>query len=306
MNKHCPPLEQISVYINHQLPEGKRGFITDHLSTCTDCYQLYSETIRTQESLSQSILAQKFKTFTSCFKASEKKFWQYTIPLVAAASFAFFYWAQLVPPTPLPGARQSVHLLTLKNTPSSLLELTFEQENSSPAFKSRHTRRQEAVKLGVRLIDLEIALEASDPAQVADYLRIINKVLEQFETDRFLIEQNEKVVRQIQEEKSFQKLNGMSIKIESSFRDRPEERYLEFGKWVESHRLAALTKNADFFENQIGVRFFKTYINDESIPPRVQEIMEQLATFKISDTTEDHEFQRLSFLLREMQELMVQ
>lgn len=304
MTKHCPPLEEISAFINHQLSQGRRGFITEHLATCAECYQLYSQTTRTQESLAKHLLIQKVQKFINWFKPSEKKFWQYTVPLVATSAFALFYWAQSISPVPHSSTTESVQLLTVENVPSSLLKLAFEHESSSLAFSNQYALRQEAVKLGITLIDLELALAANDEESSLENLRIVTQILARFVTDRSLIETIEIAARQIEEENDFKKLPGISSQIELTLKNRPENDFLEFGKWLESGRLAALTNNLNFFEKQDGV-YFQNHFDRQSMPPRVLEILNQVASLKTAGKTGDHEFQRLALLFAEMQELIV-
>jgi len=273
----CPPIEEIAALLDGRLEKQDRLRVIQHLDECPDCYEVFigaAEFLEVESAAEQPL--EDCEDWATALKGKVVKFppplggstavrrW---LPLTAAAALAIavgvpVYRTFLAPPRI--GSPDAL-IRSLEGTPGPQKILWALEANRGE--EESHKRRASAFLIGAYLVDRQYSLKEGDAPSAAPYSQQIGTALKNLReddlADRFYSDwqKAEKTSPQVL-------LRDMRDSDEARERVRLTEEvaghypYFAFGKWTEATRLAAVTKNSEFFE-QRDYRRFPTYFLKE-------------------------------------------
>jgi hypothetical protein len=119
-----------------------------------------------------------------------------------------------------------------------------------------------AFQIGVRLIDLQVSLEANDTTQISDAIAFILHVLETQNGVKPLEEAYIEFKGKILEDGAPppREFTGEASQLIRDTRDYLQEYPLDLGQWVEAGRLASIAQEPSFFQQGENRRFLRRTI----------------------------------------------
>jgi hypothetical protein len=237
----CPPLEDLSAFIDDTLDEQGRDAILGHLAHCDKCYEVVS--------IAREMAGEEKKQ-----KLMTKSWYYAPIAIAAAAVLAIVFKFVIQTPTPYspPSSAQMIATLT-KSTDAKSLSNSIRDERVvshtvSYGFGARIALEKISFKIGVCLTDLDISLMAEDKTKSFQVIKGMIATLQPLEGAREVISVYDGISKKLEEGSSPAEFLGKADKIEQFFRDKGVLLYLKFGEWTEGGRIGALTKNREFFD----------------------------------------------------------
>ncbi len=321
----CPSMEDIAAFIDGRLGQEEKEKIMSHLSSCGECYEIFLETVKTQEEMAQQS------------RAKIKRILYYSVPAAAIAAAAVllivfklviqkpFEQAPVVAKheeikteipkqetkevtkgeqkpesevirkyTP-PSASDMVKMIA-KNTDLKLLTNSFrEQPQVAYGFSENRSIEKTFFRTGVYLTDLEVALRAGERDKSLDIIKKTRELLEKIKGSEKLIAFYDGMKQKIEEGKSIEQFAGSSRQAEGLIKDKNVILYLKFGEWVEGGRLAAIAHDEDFY-NVDQVRYFE----GKSLPEKVMRSLKEIENNIDKENLIQEEFKQMERLFKDL------
>ncbi|MBF0276645.1 MAG: hypothetical protein HQM13_02580 [SAR324 cluster bacterium] len=305
MTSNCPSLDELSAFIDQKIGHEQQAGIKKHFDSCSACYELYLDSLETQNSFSRLQFSKEWRKCFAMFSRPEKRTWPFAIPAAAAVILLYIFWFQSWQSSPFPSSSELTSQLIQKNRAASLIESGMEQGTREQAFVSNTSAMQQAFGTGVALIDLELAKQAENWELAAKQLMILNHHLDSLLKSAVLVKKNREFILQIEEKGFLQPGQNVGAPIEAFFKNEPAVLFFQFGKWVESARLAAVSQNSGFFKRG-DFAFFEKKLNPGNTPEAVLERL-LLAKSVISlETLREEDMKRLENLLMDIEQYLLQ
>lgn len=275
-----PELEEIAAYLDGRLSAAERREITAHLSVCTECLELFTETAHALEETSASTAGGEVVPFDRALRSPRR--W---LPAAAAAAallavgFAGYRFL-LVPPSvdvaelvePLVGSHGAAEAVW-----------------TGPVYRGGEDQPTEAFRaksllVGAHLVGFQTAAAAGDSRAAADAARRVANYLDESgylpdETKRFRDAQlalgaGRPGLARRDLSRALALVKETSEPIEESF----SEVYLPFGEWAQAGYVAARTGNHAWFERRKNRRFLSYLLrqDDEEIEPEARKALEKI------------------------------
>lgn len=271
--QRSPDLEELAAYLDGQLSRERKAQVEERLLHDEDFYEIFLETVHFQQEHGQQAhdgRTETVETTVVWWRSS-----RIVAPLAAAAMlllviglprlthrFSAGEWvAQLDAPAVV--AREG------------WAEPGWTVLRSGNVAQGRYQPEELAFRLGLRAVDLRVALAAEDriaAARLAAMLEELAGASDLFVTASVYGD----VLEQIDDDAGFDDLMKLAATagefLEESFEDgSPEARRLALGGWTEAGRLAALTGNAEVLAGVV--------LNDEDARSN-EKIAQQVATLE--------------------------
>lgn len=286
-----PDLEELAAFLDGTLPEEDRARVMEHLADCQECYEIFAGAARFQED-SEAVAAEPERDSVVPFPPKRRSPVRRWLPLAAAALLAValgvpVYRAFMTPPD------MAVITLTAayrEDTEEAASKLWFKPDMRGGDEQS-FAERAATFMLGVYLFNLQIGLEAEDRERLSgstfpkiygllDEVGLMNDLRDRSKQMRYEIEEEERPPHEFLDE---------AAELDADLYDRlVDVPYFELGKWTAAARLAAVTRNADFFNRRDNRRFPSWFLRQEEgsiAEPKVvtalQEIQEILEADEI-------------------------
>ncbi|HVF60883.1 MAG TPA: zf-HC2 domain-containing protein [Thermoanaerobaculia bacterium] len=282
-----PELEEIAAYLDGRLSAAERRGITAHLSVCTECLELFTETAHALEETSAGTAGGEVVPFDRPLRSPRR--W---LPVAAAAAALLAaglagYRLLLAPPSvevaelvePLAGGRGAADAIW-----------------TGPVYRGGEDQPTEAfyaksLLVGAHLVGFQTAAAAGDSRAAADAARRVANYLDE---NGFLPEETKKFrdaqlalgadrpgaasldLARARALVSFARalVKETSEPIEDSF----SEVHLPFGEWAQAGYVAARTGSREWFERRKNRRFlsYLLRLDEKDIDPEALEALERI------------------------------
>lgn len=289
----CPSSEELAAFLDGKLSPEERAWGIEHLAGCESCYALFSEVVRFREESAAQAEAQGEAARPSApfeRRAGWRRWRPAALPwrpVVAAALAAALLAAIGIPVyryfTVVPELDSAGLLASLHGREGRLKDIWSPSPMRGPDDRKDHgvSIDNESFQLGVRLVDLRLALEADAREQALEVLSRIDVILENGSLPE---PELGKLYRQIAERigsgTSPRALLGEAAALERTASEGVLDSYLRFGKWVEAGRLAAAPPGETrFFTSRETRHFLGTLLRqrgDDSLEPKDARVVADL------------------------------
>jgi hypothetical protein len=240
----CPSANELAAYVDGVLSPAEARRITDHLASCEECYEIYSDTVR-------FILASEPQEDSTVVrfpgKAGRPRPLMPAWGQIAAAAAVLFAggWTlyALLYSSDLSTAQLTASLPNRPEvTGQAWVGPTYRGEGSPVAA----TVDEASFRMGVQLVNLQMNLRAGDVEGSQDIVARILGLLK----DQPLVSDLEDAYKKI----TFDLVGGAQPRdllpraeqLAEQVREAFEEGSLDFGQWVEGGRLAAIANDPSF------------------------------------------------------------
>lgn len=248
----CPSDLELAAYIDGVLGKEDAARVTEHLASCESCFEVYTEALHFQLAAAPAPPQGEIIPFPR--KTLGLPPWA----AVAAAAVLVLglsggaYRTLFAPPPELVTAELATREIAapLKKGPG-LQKSFWEGPRSRGGGKGEEIPVDPAAfQVGVRLIDLQVSLEANDTVRVSDSIAFILHVLEPQSGLKPLEEAYIGLKRKILAKGAPppRDFTGEASELIQETRDYLQEHPLDFGQWVEAGRLAAIAQEPSFFQ----------------------------------------------------------
>jgi len=268
----CPDLEDIAAFLDGTLPAGQRARLTEHLASCESCYEIFAGAARFLEDSREPEAAPA--ALPGPFERRQQP--RAVVPLRwwgAAAALAALLAATVgvlvvrwrgAPEVALSTERLAQALASNREViaqvpwPGRPKRGSGSEEGRQPAID------QQFFRLGVRFLDLRLALAGNDREHALDTLGRLDVLLENFYIPlpdvRDSYRQLNTALRHGAPPASL--LGKARALEEKGFEGAIEPRFVALGRWTEACRLAGLSGQAELFHDRATRRLL-----DEVLAP---------------------------------------
>ncbi|HEX5757905.1 MAG TPA: zf-HC2 domain-containing protein [Thermoanaerobaculia bacterium] len=288
-----PELEEIAAFLDGRLSGADRARISEHLSVCEECLELFTETAHALRETSAGTEEGKVVPFDAPARPSRR--W---LPYAAAAALLLAlavpaYRLFLAPPgvavaelvEPLAGSRDAAGAVW-----------------TGPVYRGAEDEPSEAFRadsflVGAHLAGFQTAAVAGDSRAAADAARRVANYLDENgflpeETKRFRDAQLELGADPPASTQDYVSLvEEASEPIEESF----SEVHLPFGQWAQAGYVAARTANGAWFERRANRRFLSWLLRQgEEIDPEALAALRRIEAIRKREPLGARDFQELA------------
>ena len=310
----CPSLEDLSALIDGKLDEKRRDRLLGHLSHCDKCYEIFSTTHEAvkEEELSNSEYAASeiarvhYRLREPVISLIRK--WKLSpAPIaIAAAAVLIILFKFVIQPFIgyVPPSSDQIFNMLAKNTDAKTLAASIKEDRiTSYAFTGVMPLEKASFRIGACLTDLEVFLRAEDKAMSLNLIKRIISTLTPMEGPEDIVSFYGNMSRKIEEGISPKEFSGKSQEVESFFKDKNAFLYLRFGEWAEGGRLAAISKNREFFDIKSNEYFIKT-LQGRELPQGVWSALNDIKNTLAKGKIADKDFRQLERTFTDIIELM--
>jgi hypothetical protein len=277
--EHWPSDEELAAYIDGTLGKAESRRITEHLADCEECYAVYAETLQFQLE-SEPEEEEKVVPFP-------KERWQPHPAWLAAAAAALLLvvlggWHVFQRALFGPAPKLVVADLAPPAQGRPVAGLLWEHRVFRGLGEGETEFERQSFQTGALLVDFRLSAQAGDIKNASETWHSIGRVVGDVyrkDGDRILKQAN-----QISDASSLQRVAAVADETEKELGDLlliPE--YLDFGKWTEAGRVAALTGDASFFQSRKNRRFLAYALRNREIEPSPEVRRELEAITRIWD-----------------------
>jgi len=298
--EECPSPEDISSLIDGTLDEQKRENLLNHLTHCDRCCEVFS--MAQEMSKEEEIPAMRRATI------SPVRRWMFSpAPIAIAAAVALVIiikFALQLPGEYTPLSSNQIMSRLSKNTDMKILAKTI-KEGWAPSygFTGAVPLEKASFRIGVSLTNLEVSLAAEDKAKSIDLIKRINLIFQNIEGSSDLVSFYSDISKKLEESVSPREFSGKSQKVESFFKDRNAFLFLRFGEWVEGGRLAASSKDKEFFDSK-SVKYFIGNLEGKNLPQGIYTSLGEIKGIVARDTISDANFKKIEIAFVSIIEMM--
>ena len=271
-----PELEEIAAYLDGRLSAAERRGITAHLSVCTECLELFTETARALEETSAGTAGGEVVPFDRPLRSPRR--W---LPAAAAAAALLVAvgltgYSRIAPQTvevaelvePLAGSRGAAGAVW-----------------AGPVYRGAEEEggvadRALSFLVGAHLVGFQTAVETGNSAAAGEAaLRVANYLNEGYFLDE-QVKSFRAAQRALLDEKKPAPTSNYAKLVEANdevIRDSFAEVHLAFGMWTQAGYIAAQTGSREWFERRKNRRFLSYLLrqNDE-IEPEARKALETI------------------------------
>ncbi|MGB5163537.1 MAG: hypothetical protein WBQ27_20690 [Thermoanaerobaculia bacterium] len=261
----CPEIEQLAALLDARLGGKEREQVVEHLNQCEACYEIFAETLRfKQEETESGRLIEH--------PATRRRFTWAAASMAAAAVLALivalplWYLQRFAAPGDFAAYRLADRLVAGSEA-AALMNHTYSGDGWSRTrgFGALLNERQRAFRLGVRTIDLEIALRTSDGERAERLLHELADMASDLPLPEMILVSYNDLVERLELGEAPESLVDRSTGAASLVDDAAASPYYALGQWAEAGLLAASSGDAEFFR-QRAVRRFSRDLEAADLP----------------------------------------
>ncbi len=246
----CPDLEDLAAVADGRAPDEVRDRVLRHVADCEDCYETLVDTLKFNAEEARAAVPEPVATHpqeeAKAALAQDLPNWPRYVPPALAAGLLV---ALLVPVVSYLALRtdpsRTLHALAtalqVESQPQELAAELTDNLDSGLAFAPAPDSRRLAFRLGVRLVDLEVARFAGDRVWQNLILREMRLNLQSIPD----LTAQTRMVQLVSDRVATGLSRNDTSNLEAVFQPI-EENYLALGQWAESSRLAAATRRGSF------------------------------------------------------------
>jgi hypothetical protein len=297
ISEECPSPEDLSAFIEGKLDEQQRDKVIGHLSHCDRCYEVF---LTAQEMIKEE------KEEAAAKVMVKKKSWYYAPIAIAAAAVLVIVikFVLQLPSEYVPLSSNQIMGRLAKNTDMKTLTKTI-KEGWAPSygFTGAVPLEKASFSIGISLTDLEVSLAAEDKANSLDLIKRINSIFQNIEGSGDIVSFYGDISKKLEEGVSPRDFSGKSQKVESFFKNKNALLYLRFGEWVEGGRLAAFSKDKEFFDSK-SIQYFINNLEDKNLPQGIFTSLNEIKEHLAKDTILDGDFKKIEIAFTSIIEMV--
>lgn len=297
-----PDPEVLAAFIDGRLRGDERRAVVEHLDRCADCYEVFSETVRFQgedEPRGRGIRPPRF--------AGRPWLWAAAAAAVAFVAILALPILRMAPERPVVTSPDGVELL-LSSAALAREIGPGERPGATAAiwqgwpegfgFAGGLDRDTAAFRVGVRLVDLRVALRGGDLETARELVPELARALEAAGVAEELDGQLE-AVREAAEAGDAEALTGAVGSVEGAAEGLLDPFSLAFGKWAEAGHLAAAGGDRAFFLAPVFAELQRE-LQDRDLPEPVARRVEEIGERTRGDLGPPEEMEALETLFRNL------
>jgi hypothetical protein len=269
----CPDLEDIAAFLDGTLPAGQRARLTEHLASCESCYEIFAGAARLLEDSREPEAApaappRPFEPRHQPRAVVPLRWWGAAAALAAllaaTAGVLVVRWRS-APEVALSTERLAQ---TLEGNREVIAQIPWQgriKRGGSPEEGREQAIDQQFFRLGVRFLDLRLALAGNNREGAQDTLRRLGVLLD----ENFYVplpdvrNSYRQLNTALQHGAAPASLLGTARALEEKgFEGAIEPRFVALGRWTEACRLAGLSGQAGLFHDRATRRLL-----DEVLAP---------------------------------------
>lgn len=254
----CSDLELLAAFVDGRLSGEERAQMTAHLAACEDCYETFAETVRIREELGEAEAEapvpeavpdrpERPETGKILTFPRWRRYLPAAAPAAAAAVLALLVWS----PWRLDFSVES--LTAGLGDPSSKLGKDW-TEHRWPAFRGgpyeNLSEQQLALRIGVRVVELEVALAADDLTTATSLANELPYLWKATEFGEFNSLNYEAIHKRLLEGETAGVLDKSRRAADDADDFVGDSAPYLLGKWAAAGRLAAAAGNRDYFRRR--------------------------------------------------------
>lgn len=280
-NTKCPSDEEIAVFLDGKLNDTDRDAIMGHISSCDDCYELFTEVINIQEEPSKvSWLNPKFLI---------SKVVPYSLA-AAAAILAMSYLLRDYSIGNLSFVNDRVAILTEDTGRASLPEMNREGAVYRYGFADVTNPKKASFRIGICLADIKIAATTENKESISGLLSNMVVLLKNTKVSGKTILFYEGMTKEIEESgTSRQLMGGIEVMM---LKEVEEPLFVWFGQWCAGGRIAAVKRTERFYDID-DVRIFIRMLKKENLPEGVLRSLNEIEGVVKAGVYTEVQFKRL-------------
>lgn len=294
-------LEELAAFIDGKLTGEARARMVKLLAESEAAHEVFVETVRFQgELLLEGPEVIPLRGRRPAFVGT----WKVWVPVAAAASLLLFLGRPLIDSLIGPSAldfstAQIVAELTAREDLASSLGEGWDQPGWSVTrgAAARLVESERAFRLGVRNVDLQVALRLQDAPLADGFLSDIQEWLGEIDLSQAVRAQYATVQTLLSESGAsgaLAQLGAAEVALDE-FLSSPS---LPMGMWSEAARLAAVVREPAFFESAETSHLFDT-MDEQQLPEPDVDTLRQIRAL-IADGIAEPDYPELNRLVREM------
>jgi hypothetical protein len=278
---NCPSDEELAAYIDGVLGKEEAARIAEHLASCENCFEVYSETVHFQLE-SQPAPAGEVVPFPSGRKDLAPLWLAAAASLIVAVGGWYVYQSFLAPPPQIAVAEVAPDL---RRRP--VKNLLWDYETTRGLGEPESELARQSFQVGALLVDLHLAGQAG--ATMKGY-RAWHGVGTALSEAPGMSEFSAKIFKEannmhpehnpVGSANALRSVATQASQIEAELRESvlfPE--YIDLGKWTEAGRVAALVRDASFFKDRQNRRFLSYALEpwEPDMPKPVRKELEAIS-----------------------------
>jgi hypothetical protein len=286
----CPSEEDLAAFIDNTIDYVERDRIAGHLSSCNDCYEVFSVATELQEEVPGeswfSVKSIIFRYVPYSFAAAAAVF------LIMISGISLLYVDKLS----FVGDRVAV---LAEDVDKESIPYLFRQEPADLyGFADMSSGEGSAFRTGVYLADLELALLLDDKASALRLLSELVVLLKAAKGTDESITLYKNMEIEIGKGASLKQFTG---RAEKTVPGVEEPLYVRFGQWCEGGRIAAIERKSKFyFTDDVGT-FIKEF-ESAGLPKGLLDSLYEIKRVVIEEAYTEKQFRKLQ---REFESLIL-
>ena len=300
----CPSAEELAAYIDDVLGPEEAARVTAHLADCEDCFEVYSESVR-------FLLGDNVVPFVLPARRGGARKW-YPIAAVLAVGVGVGTYVHLLAPPP--GLAPAEVAASLPGQPELLSEIWRGPTMRGPGDETEEPVPEAPFRIGVQLVNLEVALKVGDGKEAQNPIsQIITMLRAQPFIDTDLVKAYVSLIGALDDPKKvsrdfLQEASRLAAQTREMFPG--DETSLDFGQWVEAGYLAALARDPAFFQRGENLSFLRHFLwrerlgfGETKLDPRARENLREIAKIVSKGDSTGSDYEDLRKRLEEILEI---
>jgi len=286
----CPSEEDLAAFIDNTIDYVERDRIAGHLSSCNDCYEVFSVATELQEEVpGESWFSVKSIIF---------RYVPYSFAAAAAAFLIMIYIFRDISVDKLSFVGDRVAVLAEDVDKESIPYLFRQEPADLYGFADMSSGEGSAFRTGVYLADLELALLLDDKASALRLLSELVVLLKAAKGTDESITLYKNMEIEIGKGASLKQFTG---RAEKTVPGVEEPLYVRFGQWCEGGRIAAIERKSKFyFTDDVGT-FIKEF-ESAGLPKGLLDSLYEIKRAVIEEAYTEKQFRKLQ---REFESLIL-
>ncbi len=275
----CPSEEHFAAFIDGNLNGEDRDALMGHLSSCDDCYELYTEVISMQEEMAKD----------SWLSSKVIKFIPYPLAAAAAILIMLFVFRDSYVED-LSFVKERVAMLAADIDTESFSYGRSDGSTYDYSFTDTTTLTSKSFRVGISLTDIELATTAEDKESTSVLLNNIIASLKSMNVSSESILIYDDMNKEIEEGGSLKQISDRIDK--AMFINLRDYLFVRFGQWCEGGRIAAVTGTGKFYHID-DIRFFIRKLEKEGLPVGVNKSLQEIEKIVKENVYTEKQFSRL-------------
>lgn len=299
---HHPDPEVLAAFVDGRLRGDERRAVVEHLDRCPECYEVFAETVRFQgeeEPRGELVRPARF--------SGRPWLWAAAAAAVAFVAILALPILRMAPERPVVTGPEGIELVLSSAALAREMDL-----ESAPApatlvwggwpeglgFAGGLDRETAAFRVGVRLVDLRVALREEDAETARALVEELAGSLDAAGASAE-VEARIQAARDAAETGRLDALEGAVGSIEAATEELLDPFALAFGKWAEAGHLAAAAGDRDFFLAPVFADF-QDELRERDLREPVTRRLREIADRTRGDLGPPEEMEALETLFRNL------